>query len=348
LNPIIKDDNITNILKPYLSTIINKKILIWGAWERGKAYQKALNKLNIDISGFIDSNPRADSFGFPEKQVSLPNILKTEHYFVVVSLEEHGSVFEFLDNLGYKEHIDYIYPSKKIYIKNLMHGYSDTLGNTIQGNIKNASVVLSGSSKLIIGKNTDISDNVKISCGWNSAIVIKDNTIIEKNICIVSYDNSYIEIGKNTKLSYNTYIKAFTNSHINIGNNCKFGFNLSIRLEHNSTILIGNNCLFSYDIKVRANHGHSIIDKNKKMVLKDDRKTIIGNHVWCGMGVSILPGTEIGNNCIIGAESLVNKKFADYVTIAGSPAKVIKENTDWLIDDQISYDFYEKVIQNVN
>lgn len=52
-------------------------------------------------------------------------------------------------------------------------------------------------------------------------------------------------------------------------------------------------------------------------------KIIIGNNVFIGINVTILPGTAIGNNTIVGAGSVVRGKFPDDVVIIGNPAKVV-------------------------
>lgn len=50
----------------------------------------------------------------------------------------------------------------------------------------------------------------------------------------------------------------------------------------------------------------------------------IGKNVFVGMNSLILKGTEIGDNCVVGAGSVVSGKFTDNVVIAGNPARVIK------------------------
>ena len=56
-----------------------------------------------------------------------------------------------------------------------------------------------------------------------------------------------------------------------------------------------------------------------------DRPIIVGNNVWFGGNVVVLPGVTIGDNCVIGAGSVVNKDIPSNVVAVGNPCKVIKE-----------------------
>jgi acetyltransferase-like isoleucine patch superfamily enzyme len=52
-------------------------------------------------------------------------------------------------------------------------------------------------------------------------------------------------------------------------------------------------------------------------------KIKIGNNVFIGNNCTILPGTSVGDNCIIGAGSTVRGQFPDNSVIIGNPAKVM-------------------------
>lgn len=51
----------------------------------------------------------------------------------------------------------------------------------------------------------------------------------------------------------------------------------------------------------------------------------IGNRVWCGLNVTILPGVTVGDDVVIAACSLVNKDIASNTIVAGVPAHPISE-----------------------
>ena len=54
------------------------------------------------------------------------------------------------------------------------------------------------------------------------------------------------------------------------------------------------------------------------------RKVVIGDDVWIGRRVIILPGITVGKGSIIGAGAVVTKDVPEYAVVAGVPAKVIK------------------------
>ncbi|MFR3853655.1 MAG: DapH/DapD/GlmU-related protein [Odoribacter splanchnicus] len=60
----------------------------------------------------------------------------------------------------------------------------------------------------------------------------------------------------------------------------------------------------------------------------------VGNNVWIGGHVVVLPGVSIGDNSVIGAGSVVSKNIPAGVLAAGNPCKVIREITD---DDRRKY-----------
>lgn len=56
---------------------------------------------------------------------------------------------------------------------------------------------------------------------------------------------------------------------------------------------------------------------------------IVGKNSFIGARVTLLPGTEIGENCIIGAGSVVKGKIPNNSIVIGNPAKIIGNTLDW-------------------
>ena len=54
------------------------------------------------------------------------------------------------------------------------------------------------------------------------------------------------------------------------------------------------------------------------------REVVIGNWVWCGANVTIVPGVHIGDGAVIGSGAVVTKDVPECAVVGGNPAKVIK------------------------
>ena len=70
---------------------------------------------------------------------------------------------------------------------------------------------------------------------------------------------------------------------------------------------------------------HPLDVKRRNQNLEKGLPVTIGNNVWIGGNVTILPGVSIGDNTTIGAGSVVTKDIKSNVVAAGNPCKVIKE-----------------------
>lgn len=108
--------------------------------------------------------------------------------------------------------------------------------------------------------------------------------------------------------------------------------------EQKTSVSIGDNCMFAQDILIYATDVHSIFDQFTGKLLNLGEPITIGNNIWCARGVIILKGSTIRNNTVIGAGSLVNKKFNEnHVIIAGNPATIVRRGIDWVRDTPFEY-----------
>lgn len=98
-----------------------------------------------------------------------------------------------------------------------------------------------------------------------------------------------------------------------------------------STISIGGDCMFSFYIKMNVG-SHRIIDKNTNEDITNLTEIIIGNHVWCGIDATILPGCIVEDGSVIGANTIVNKLIPSNCTCAGNTAKILRRNVEWFRD----------------
>ena len=110
--------------------------------------------------------------------------------------------------------------------------------------------------------------------------------------------------------------------HIRMGTHFYANYNLVILDDGPVTIgdhvLIGPNCGI-------YTAGHPINVRQRNEGLEYAKPVVIGDNVWIGGGVSILPGVTIGSNTIIGSGSVVTKDIPEGVIAVGNPCRVLKK-----------------------
>lgn len=130
--------------------------------------------------------------------------------------------------------------------------------------------------------------------------------------------------GRNLQIRPRVHFECIEN--ISVGNNVSFNYNGFI--NGCGGINIGNNCLFGPGLTIiTANHNFQG-SKNVRSLGHLKKPVFIGNNVWIGSNVIILPGVRIGDNCVIGAGSIVTKDIPANKVVVGNPAKIIKDNYD--------------------
>jgi len=118
---------------------------------------------------------------------------------------------------------------------------------------------------------------------------------------------------------------------------CDYGYNIEIGenffANHNTVILDGAKVTFGDNVFVAPNcgfytAGHPIDYERRNQGLEYAYPIKVGDNVWIGAGVQVLPGVTIGNNVVIGAGSIVVKDIPDDSVAVGNPCKVIRKITD--------------------
>lgn len=103
-----------------------------------------------------------------------------------------------------------------------------------------------------------------------------------------------------------------------------YGQRVHIDLQFPFMLSIGNDVEITEDVAI-LNHDYSwsVIKKMTGELLGGIGPVYIGDNVFIGNGAQILMNTRIGNNCIVGARSVVHGTFPDNSVIAGNPARII-------------------------
>ena len=124
--------------------------------------------------------------------------------------------------------------------------------------------------------------------------------------------------GENVNIEHGAVIS----SKLSIGNNSGVGINCVCGGE----LRIGNDVMMAPEcVIISRNHEFSNLDLPMCLQgYKREAPCVIGDDVWIGRRVMIMPGVHIGNHCIIGAGAVVTKDIPDWAIVAGNPAVVKK------------------------
>lgn len=109
-----------------------------------------------------------------------------------------------------------------------------------------------------------------------------------------------ISIGARTFINYN--LTALDVARISIGEDCQIGPNVQLLTPT-----------------------HPLDPQQRRDKLEAAEPIMIGDNVWLGGGVIVLPGVTIGDNTVVGAGAIVSKSLPASVVALGQPAKVVRE-----------------------
>ncbi|MEK6482089.1 CatB-related O-acetyltransferase [Catalinimonas sp. 4WD22] len=159
-----------------------------------------------------------------------------------------------------------------------------------------------------------------------------------------------------------TYYDDFENVN-NFEKNVKYLFDFS-----GDKLIIGKFCMIASDVTFIMNGANHLTDavstypfaifgngwegamEGKSYPYKGD--TVVGNDVWMGYKVTVMPGVKIGDGAIIASQSVVTKDVASYTVVGGNPAVEIKKRfTEGQIQKLLKIRWWdwdiEKISQNV-
>ena len=118
---------------------------------------------------------------------------------------------------------------------------------------------------------------------------------------------------------------------------CDYGYNIELGrnffANHNTVILDGGKVIFGDNVFIAPDcgfhtAGHPIDYERRNRGLEYAYPITVGDNVWIGAGVHVMPGVTIGNNVVIGGGGGVVKDIPDNSVAVGNPCRVIREITE--------------------
>lgn len=126
-------------------------------------------------------------------------------------------------------------------------------------------------------------------------------------------------IGDNFVIEWSFYCDYGFNIHI--GNN--FYANANLVILDPAPVTIGDNVLIAPNVGIYT-ATHPLDKQQRRQGLEYALPINIGNNVWIGGGVSILPGVAIGDDAVIGSGSVVTRSVPSGVVALGNPCRVLR------------------------
>lgn len=116
--------------------------------------------------------------------------------------------------------------------------------------------------------------------------------------------------------------------HANWGKNTYIGdkvyINSSLTLVDDTRIDIGDHCMIAPNVTI-ITASHPLDPKERLKHAQYNQPVIIEKNVWVGANVVIFPGVTIGENCVIGAGSVVTNDIPSNVLAYGTPCRKIRD-----------------------
>lgn len=180
--------------------------------------------------------------------------------------------------------------------------------------INNGRFVLDQNTKLILDKKSMIDISGELVLSKNSIINNKRSSILRMD------KDSLLNVRGRFSFFYGADIILFEGAELNLGNSF---INSDCKIRCHKSITIGDGCAISHDFTVMDSNAHK---------LNGDTGTEpvhIGNNVWIGTRVLVMPGVTIGDGAIVAAGSVVTRDVPAKTVVAGVPARVIKSDIMW-------------------
>ena len=147
-----------------------------------------------------------------------------------------------------------------------------------------------------------------------------------------SYIGKPIIIKGSRKIFIGKYVRIFPHVRMEVhGNDGVIEIKEDVSIGQNVHITSSSNLIIGKSTTILANVFITNIDHDyqdigvhilkQKYIIKE---TSIGENCFIGIGACIQAGTVLGNQCVVGANSVVMGIYPDYCVIVGSPARIVK------------------------
>lgn len=191
-----------------------------------------------------------------------------------------------------------------------------------------------------IGENIFVSGEIS---GTGNVVRIGATRNPQKIVLRIHGNNNEIVIGQRSLMNsllvevgnkrwHSSRTRLTIGSFFSIGSGGRF-----LLPNSGNVITIGDRCMFSKSVQLRGGeYPHLIFDKETGRYLDESDGIVIGDHAWIGERAFIAKAVTIPSDCIVGAHSVVTRRFTEeHTVIAGNPAQVVKRGVQWVATEHV-------------
>ena len=196
----------------------------------------------------------------------------------------------------------------KKYLKRLRskHYVNQFSGGKIEHNCDNH-FELHQSAKIKVQDFLDLNANNNVGNGRSSILRMDEKSLLD--------------VRGSFSFMYGADVIVFHDGELILGD--KSFINSDCKIRCHKKIVIGENCAISHDFTVMDSDAHSLNGNVKT------EEVVIGNNVWIGTRVTVLPGVHIADGAVIAAGAVVTQDIPSKALAGGVPARVLKNDVEW-------------------
>lgn len=306
-------------------------------------------------------SPIAQQWIYQDQSLVFDYVIKQQRIAVSYNKLTNRTSFFLRDKPNEVAIYGYFLEKLNFIFKENMYVYQYDIADSYEVIVNSLIKILKGIDTFFIMFNQQKLDFIALNSALNQFVPITGNVQDSQrnviNAPLINVDSKVKFTGHNNQLTIHaqanirdiTFQFNGSNSSVTIGEHVSLtglvvignGSTLTINKETTSTksvyfaissqvnVEVGEDCMFASDIQVRTDDSHPIYDVQNLKRINPSKDIKIGNHVWVGYGSFIFGGASIGDGSIIGANTIVKKKFPNNCVIAGAPAKVVRKNIAW-------------------
>jgi acetyltransferase-like isoleucine patch superfamily enzyme len=151
-----------------------------------------------------------------------------------------------------------------------------------------------------LGKDVEID----VSSTINN-VLLGDKVKIAKRCSVYGAPENILKVGMSTYIGMNSTLNGFA-----------------------AKLIIGSCVSIAQNVNIMVDSGPNASEALQKIFPLEKGPVTIGDHCWIGASVIIMPNVTLGEFCVVGANSFVDRSFPAFSVIGGNPAKLLRTFTE--------------------